>query len=218
MLNSEEPNTLLIRSLQSYLVMMADHGVNPSTFTACVVASTGSDLCSSVVAAIGTLKGPAHGGGTVIASRRMVEKVGTPENAEHFVIEMLDRKERLMGFGHREYRVYDPRARIFRRISKEVNREFYNIAAKVEEVALRELLRRHPERPNMTNVDYYAGGVLEATGIPIEFFTCIFAASRIVGWTAHVLEYMVRDGRMISPTSEWIGPDLDKGVTVTVNK
>lgn len=217
MLNGEEPNILLVRTLQSYLVLMADHGVNPSTFTACVVASTGSDLCSSIVAAIGTLKGPAHGG-AVIAARQMVEQVGNPENAERFVLEMLDSKERLMGFGHREYRVYDPRARILRHICKEVNREFYNIAAKVEEVALRELLHRYPERPNMTNVDYYAGGVLEVVGIPTAFFTCIFAASRIVGWAAHVLEYMARDGRMISPTSEWIGPDPDKGVTAKVNK
>lgn len=206
MFHGEKPSERHVRCLESYLIMMADHGYNPSTFTACVVASTNSDIFSSIVAAIGTLKGTAHGG-AVTEAHRMIEKVGSPENAEHFVLDKLERKERLMGFGHREYRTYDPRAKILRELCKEVNEQYFKCASKVEEVTLRELLHRYPERPNLTNVDFYAGGVLEAVGIPREFFTCTFAASRVVGWTVHVIEYMERNGRMISPTSEWTGPE-----------
>jgi citrate synthase len=145
----------------------------------------------------------------------MIERVGGPESAERFVIDALDRKERLMGFGHRVYRTYDPRARILRDLCKEANRHFYDVASRVEEVALRELVARHPERPNATNVDYYSAGILAAAGFPTEFFACVFAASRMAGWTAHVLEYMAKDGRIIRPASEWTGPDPNKRAAVT---
>ncbi len=137
----------------------------------------------------------------------MLEKVGGADNAEKFVVDLLNNKGRLMGFGHRIYRTYDPRAKILKQLAEQGNPEFYAVAAKVEEVALRELLARHPERPNATNVDYYSAGVLAAAGLPKEFFTCVFAASRVAGWTAHVLEYMAKDGRILRPASEWLGPE-----------
>jgi citrate synthase len=214
MLDGGEPDADRVRYLETYLVLLADHGLNASTFTARVVASTGSDLWSAVVAAVGALKGPAHGGAAT-AAMSMLERVGGPEQAERFVIDTLDRKERLMGFGHRVYRTYDPRARILRDLCREANRQFYDVAFRVEEVALRELVVRHPERPNATNVDYYSAGILAAAGFPKDFFATVFATSRMVGWTAHVLEYMAKDGRIIRPASQWTGPDPDKRERVT---
>src|SRR5918912_181814 len=196
MMSGEEPDPARARYLETYLVMLADHGLNASTFTARVAASTGTDLCSAMVAAIGALKGAAHGGAAT-AAMRMIERIGTAENAEKWLTEAMARKERFMGFGHRVYRKYDPRAKILRELAQEGNPDFYRVAAKTEEVALRLLAERHPERPNATNVDYYSSGVLQAAGFPKEYFTCVFAVSRMVGWTAHVLEYMAKDGRII---------------------
>jgi citrate synthase len=206
MLDGEEPSPDRVRLLESYLVLLADHGLNASTFTARVACSTGSDLASSIVAAICALKGPAHGGAAT-AAMNMIEQVPGPEAAEQFVLDRLDKHERLMGFGHRVYRTYDPRAKILRELAREGNPGFYAVASRVEDKALRELLARHPERPNATNVDYYSAGVLQAAGFPKEFFTSVFAVSRMVGWTAHVLEYAEKDGRIIRPASEWVGPD-----------
>jgi citrate synthase len=214
MLDGGEPDPERVRYLETYLVLLADHGLNASTFTARVVASTGSDLWSAVVAAVGALKGPAHGGAAA-AAMSMLERVGGPEQAEQFVIDALDHHQRLMGFGHRVYRTYDPRARILRDLCREANRRFYDVAFRVEEVALRELVARHPERPNATNVDYYSAGILEAAGFPKDFFATVFATSRMAGWTAHILEYMAKDGRIIRPASQWTGPDPDKRQRVT---
>ena len=213
MLDGKEPDADRVRYLQLYLVLLADHGLNASTFTARVVCSTGSDLWSAVVAAVGALKGPAHGGAAT-AAMNMIERVGGPDNAERFVIETLDRHGRLMGFGHRVYRTYDPRAKILRDLCAEANPQFYAVAVRVEEAALRELLARHPERPNATNVDYYSAGILAAAGFPTEFFACVFAASRMAGWTAHILEYVTKDGRIIRPASQWMGPDPDQRAAV----
>jgi len=214
MLHGTDPDPSRVRYLETYMVLLADHGLNASTFTARVVASTGSDLWSAVVAAVSALKGPAPGGAAT-AAMNMIERVGGPVHAVLFVIDALDRKERLMGFGHRVYRTYDPRARILRDLCREANRDFYDVAFKVEETALRELMARHPERPNATNVDYYSAGILAAAGFPKEFFATVFAAARMAGWTAHVLEYMERDGRIIRPASEWVGPDPDKRTAAT---
>src|SRR2546421_1731642 len=205
MMTGKAPDADHAAWLETYLVLLADHGLNASTFAARVIASTGTDLCSALVGAIGALKGPAHGGAAT-AAKRMVEKVGGADNAEKFVTGTLDRHEKLMGFGHRVYRTYDPRARILRDLAKVANPEYYPVALKVEEVAIRELHERHPERPNATNVDYWAAAVLAAAGFPTDFFTCVFAASRVVGWSAHVLEYMAKDGRIIRPASKWTGP------------
>jgi citrate synthase len=214
MLDGREPDANRVRYLQTYLVLLADHGLNASTFTARVVCSTGTDLWSAVVAAVGALKGPAHGGAAT-AAMNMIDRVPGPEGAEAFVLDTLNSHGRLMGFGHRVYRTYDPRARILRDLCKEANPGFYAVAFRVEEVALRELLARHPERPNATNVDYYSAGVLAAAGFPTEYFAAVFAASRIAGWTAHVLEYIAQDGRIIRPASQWMGPDPDQRAPVT---
>lgn len=204
MLEGREPNPDRVHWLESYLVLLADHGLNASTFAARVVASTGSDLTSCVVGAIAALKGPAHGGAT-LAARNMLDKIGSAENAEKWLKDAHARHERFSGFGHRVYRTYDPRAKILREMAKTAAPDLYRTAARTEEVALQILHDAHPDRPNATNVDFWASVVLTGAGIPKELFTCIFATSRVSGWTAHVLESMA-DLRLIRPASHWIGP------------
>ena len=208
MIDGKEPAPDRTRWLESYLVLLADHGLNASTFTARVVASTGSDLTSCVVGAIGALKGPAHGGAT-FAARTLLDKVGSAELAEQWLIEAHERKERFAGFGHRVYRTYDPRAKILRELARTAAPALHRTAARTEEVALRILHEAHPERPNATNVDFWASVVLTGTEIPKELFTCVFATSRVAGWTAHVLEAL-QDLRIIRPASVWTGPEAGK--------
>ena len=203
-MEGKEPSAEKAHLVDTYLVLLADHGLNASTFAARVVASTGSDLASCVVGAIAALKGPAHGGAT-FAARTMLDKIGSAENAEKWLTEAHARHERFAGFGHRVYRTYDPRAKILREMAKTAAPELYKTAAKTEEVALRILHEAHPERPNATNVDFWASVVLTGAGIPKELFTTLFATSRVAGWTAHVLESL-SDLRIIRPASRWIGP------------
>ncbi|HLQ62181.1 MAG TPA: citrate/2-methylcitrate synthase [Candidatus Acidoferrales bacterium] len=204
MMLGREATTDQLRWVDQYLLLLADHGLNASTFTARVVASTGSDLCSCLVGAVAALKGPAHGGAAT-GAMKMLEKIGSAQNAEPWLAAALDRHERLMGFGHRVYRTYDPRAKILRETARSANPGLYETARVTEEAAIRLLHERHPERPNATNVDYWSSVVLAGAGIPKEFFTCVFAISRVVGWSAHVLESM-KDLRIIRPMSEWVGP------------
>lgn len=204
MMTGEEPSPDRVRWLDTYLVLLADHGLNASTFAARVIASTGSDLTSSVVGAIAALKGPAHGG-AALAARSMLDKIGSADNAERWLTEAHSRHERFAGFGHRVYRTYDPRAKILREMAGTAAPELYKTAARTEEVALKILHDAHPDRPNATNVDFWASVVLTGVGIPKELFTTIFAVSRVAGWTAHVLESM-QDLRLIRPASRWIGP------------
>jgi citrate synthase len=208
MMEGQEPQSDKAHWLDAYLVLLADHGLNASTFAARVVASTGSDLTSCVVGAIAALKGPAHGGAT-FAARSMLDKIGSADNAEKWLSDAHARHERFSGFGHRVYRTYDPRAKILREMAKTASPDLYKTAARTEEVALKILHEAHPERPNATNVDFWASVVLTATGIPKELFTCVFATSRVVGWTAHVLESLA-DLRIIRPASRWIGPEPGK--------
>ena len=203
-MTGEEPSAARTHWLDTYLVLLADHGLNASTFAARVVASTGSDLTSAVVGAIAALKGPAHGG-AALAARTMLDKIGSADNAEKWLTEAHARHERFAGFGHRVYRTYDPRAKILREMAKTAAPELYVTAARTEEVALRILHEAHPDRPNATNVDFWASVVLTGVGIPKELFTTVFAASRVAGWTAHVLESM-EDLRLIRPASRWKGP------------
>jgi citrate synthase len=212
MLTGEEPAPDKVQALNSYLVLLADHGMNASTFTARVIASTDSDLASCLVGAIGALKGPAHGGAPSLVMDQL-DKIGKPENAERWGREALERKERFMGFGHRVYRTYDPRAKILKAMAERNNREFYALASKWEEVALRLLQERHPERPQATNVEFYSAGVLQSVGLPTDFFPPTFAISRAAGWTAHVLE-QVSDNRLIRPQSEYVGPEPKKPVAL----
>jgi citrate synthase len=194
-----------VRWVDQYLLLLADHGLNASTFTTRVVASTGSDLASALVGGIAALKGPAHGGAAT-GAMNMLEKIGSVENAEPWLKSALERHERFMGFGHRVYRTYDPRAKILRELAREANPKLFPVAERTEEVALRLLKEKHPERPNATNVDYWSSVVLAGAGIPKDFFTCVFAISRVAGWSAHVLELM-KDLRIIRPASVWKGPE-----------
>jgi len=208
MMEGKEPDAQRTHLVDSYLVMLADHGLNASTFAARVVASTGSDLTSAVVGAIGALKGPAHGGAT-LAARNMLDKIGSADNADRWLHEAHARHERFSGFGHRVYRTYDPRAKILREMASTAAPELHRTAARTEEVALQILHEAHPERPNATNVDFWASVVLTGAGIPKEMFTSLFATSRVAGWTAHVLEAL-SDLRIIRPASVWVGPEPGK--------
>ena len=208
MMEGKEPEPDKVHLVDTYLVLLADHGLNASTFAARVVASTGSDLTSCVVGAIAALKGPAHGGAT-LAARNMLDKIGSADNAEKWLTEAHARHDRFSGFGHRVYRTYDPRAKILREMAKTAAPDLYKTAAKTEEVALKILHEAHPERPNATNVDFWASVVLTGAGIPKELFTTLFATARVSGWTAHVLESL-SDLRIIRPASRWIGPQPGK--------
>ncbi|HEY4889607.1 MAG TPA: citrate synthase/methylcitrate synthase [Candidatus Dormibacteraeota bacterium] len=210
MVNGKESSPEVVRALNTYLVLLADHGMNASTFTARVIASTESDLASCLVGAIGALKGPAHGGAPS-AVMDQLEKIGTAENAERWMREARKQKVRFMGFGHRIYRTYDPRAKILKAMCARLNPKFYELASKVEETALQILHEEHPERPQATNVEFYSAGVLQAIGLPTEYFPPTFAVSRVAGWTAHVLEQSANN-RIIRPQSEYIGPEPRKPV------
>ncbi len=201
-----DASELEIKALDVALILHADHELNASTFAARVTASTLSDLYSAVTSAIGTLKGPLHGG----ANERVMElldEVGTPARAEEVVRAKLTRHERIMGFGHRVYKVEDPRATILREWSRQLgqakgNLRYYDLLRRVEQVV-------HSEKGLYPNVDLYSGSVYTLMGIPRDLFTPLFAASRVVGWTAHVLEEY-QDLRLIRPTSLYVGPvDLE---------
>ncbi len=205
-LTGERPDAGTARALDAYFVVGAEHGLNASTFAARVITSTRSDIASAVCGAIGAMKGPLHGG----APSEVVEqlhKVGTPEHAEEWVRDALDRGERLMGFGHRVYRAYDPRAAALRKVveSMEHKPDWLDLAIKVEDVALRVLAERHPERPLKTNVEYYAAAVLQGVGLTPDLFPATFALARHAGWTAHILEQSA-DNRLIRPTAVYTGP------------
>jgi citrate synthase len=210
MLKGKEAPPELVQALNTYLVLLADHGMNASTFTARVIASTDSDLASCLVGAIGALKGPAHGGAPS-AVMDQLEQMGTAANAEKWMREARKEKVRFMGFGHRVYRTYDPRAKILKALCQRLNPKFYELASKVEETALAILHEEHPERPQATNVEFYSAGVLQAIGLPKEYFPPTFAVSRVAGWSAHVLEQGSHN-RLIRPQSEYIGPEPRKPV------
>jgi citrate synthase len=203
-----EPDEKHWRPLEVYLTLLADHGMNASTFTARVIASTGSDLCSAITGAIGALKGPLHGGAPSKVLD-MLEAIGSAENVDRWLTEALDRGDRLMGFGHRVYKAEDPRAEILRGMAAEASTsEFFELSRRTEERALEMLHERKPDRRLYTNVEFYSAAVLSAVGLPGDMFTPTFAVSRVTGWTAHVLEQM-SNNRLIRPQSEFVGP-MDK--------
>jgi citrate synthase len=197
------------RGLETYLNTVCDHGFNASTFTARVIVSTRSDIVSAVTGAVGALKGPLHGGAPGPALD-MVFEIGETDRAEAVIIAKLERGERLMGFGHRIYRVRDPRADVLaaaaeRFYTTEGDRRLYELAIAVEKTALRLLANRKPNHRINTNVEYYTALLLHGLGLPAELFTPTFAVSRVLGWTAHCLEQL-REGRLIRPESKYIGP------------
>jgi citrate synthase len=197
-----DADELETRALDVALILHADHELNASTFAARVTASTLSDLYSSVTSAIGTLKGPLHGGANERVME-LLEEIGTPDKADEVVRAKLARHERIMGFGHRVYKVEDPRATILREWSKRIgeakgNLRYYDLLRQVEGVV-------HREKGLYPNVDLYSGSVYTLLGIPTDLFTPVFAASRVAGWTAHVLEEY-QDLRLIRPTARYVGP------------
>jgi len=210
MMTGKESSPEVVQALNTYLVLLADHGMNASTFTARVIASTESDLKSALVGAIGALKGPAHGGAPSAVIEQL-DLIGAAPDAEAYMRDMRKRKEKFMGFGHRVYRVYDPRAMILKAMCERMNPKFYKLASRVEEIALSILHEEHPERPQSVNVEFYSAGVLQAIGLPKEYFTPTFACARVAGWSAHVLEQAAHN-RIIRPQSEYIGPEPRKPV------
>ncbi len=191
-----------VRAVEAYLVSTADHGLNASTFTARVVTSTGADPGAAVVAALGALSGPLHGSAPALVLD-MLDEVDDPERAGPWVEAALDAGRRLMGFGHRVYRTEDPRAVLLREVATAQDGPRLTLAAEVERVALAALAERYPGRPLRTNVEFWAAVVLDGAGLVREQFTPTFAVSRMIGWTAHILEQVARN-RLIRPASRYV--------------
>ncbi|MEX1168891.1 MAG: citrate synthase [Chloroflexota bacterium] len=205
-LTGSPPDPATARALDAYFIVGSEHGFNASTFTARVITSTRSDIASAVTGAIGTMKGPLHGGAPSEVVDQLA-KVGSVDHAEAWIREALDRGERLMGFGHRVYRAYDPRAAALRTVAEgmEHKPEWLQLAIEVEDVALRILAEKHPDRPLKTNVEFYAAPVLMGVGLAPDLFPATFSLARHAGWTAHVLE-QAADNRLIRPDVNYVGP------------
>lgn len=204
LLSGQEPKEEHVRGLDAYLVLLADHGMNASTFTGRVVASTESDIVSAVVAALGALKGPLHGGAPSKV-QDMLNAIGTIENADPWLRHALTHGERLMGFGHRVYKAEDPRAEELREMARLADPEGFVLARRVEELAIQLLEAEKPGRRLYTNVEFYSAVLLASVGLTGDLFTPTFAASRVVGWTAHILEQS-KNNRLIRPEADYTGP------------
>jgi len=202
MLSGQKPSPLCVDALDMYLSLLADHDLNASTFTGRVIVSTLSDIHSAVSGALGSLKGPLHGGANEKAMEMFLQ-IGDPDKAEAWVDQAIKEKHKIMGFGHRVYKVEDPRSGPLRAMSHRLSQEkgdlrWYNISIKVAEAVQR--------RKNIyTNVDFYSASVLYLMGIPIDLFTAVFAAGRVAGWCAHIFEQLA-DNRLIRPRTDYVGP------------
>jgi citrate synthase len=198
-----EANPDHVKAIDAYWISAAEHGMNASTFTARVIASTGADVAAALSGAVGALSGPLHGGAP---SRvlKMLEEVEQMGDAERWVSEALDRGERLMGFGHRIYRAEDPRARVLRRTAGELGSPRFEAAEALERAALAELQARRPDRVLATNVEFWSAVVLDLAEVPPELFTPMFTCARVAGWSAHILEQK-REARLIRPTAKYVG-------------
>lgn len=199
-----EPDPAHVKAVDAYWTSAAEHGMNASTFTARVVASTGADVAASLSAAVGAMSGPLHGG----APSRvlgMISEVEQRDDATAYVRELLDNGERLMGFGHRVYRAEDPRARVLRRTARELGAPRYEVAVELEKAALAELRDRRPDRVLETNVEFWAAIVLDFAEVPPHMFTSMFTCARTAGWSAHILEQK-KTGRLIRPSAHYSGP------------
>ncbi len=201
-----------VKAIDAYWSSAAEHGMNASTFTARVITSTGADVAAAFSGAIGAMSGPLHGGAP---SRvlHMIEEVERRGDAEGYVKELLDNKERLMGFGHRVYRAEDPRARVLRRTARELDAPRYDVAEQLEQAALKELRERRPDRVLETNVEFWAAIVLDYAEVPPNMFTTMFTCARTGGWSAHILEQK-RTGRLIRPSAIYTGPKERKAADV----
>ncbi len=209
MATGDEPSAAHARAVEHYLVSTIDHGFNASTFTARVVASTGADLGACVVAAIGALSGPLHGGAPSRALA-LLDEIGTPDRIDGVVGPMIQHGDKIMGFGHAVYRTEDPRSVMLRDVARhlavdEASRDFVSFAEATEAGVVRLLDQLKPGRQLRTNVEFYAGVVMHLCGLPPEMFTPTFATSRVIGWCANVLE-QAADNKIIRPSARYVGP------------
>ncbi|MBC7771799.1 MAG: citrate synthase [Pyrinomonadaceae bacterium] len=205
MLNGKEPTPTMARAFDTCMILHADHGLNNSTFTARVIISTLSDLYSAMTGAIGSLRGPLHGGANEEVMV-MLGQIPTVDSAEAFVVEKLNKKDKISGFGHRVYKAYDPRATYLKTLAKQLaqdtgNIDLYNKSQKIEEVMLREKAAKgiYP------NVDFYSATTYHSIGLKLDLFTPMFALSRIAGWAGHVIEQL-SDNRLYRPGADYVGP------------
>jgi citrate synthase len=199
-----EPDPKHVEAVDAYFVSAAEHGMNASTFTSRVIASTGADVAAALSGAVGAMSGPLHGGAPsrVLGMIEEIEQLG---DARAYVKNILDKGDRLMGFGHRVYRAEDPRARVLRRTARELGAPRYEIAEALEKAALAELRERRPDRVLETNVEFWAAIVLDFAEVPAHLFTSMFASARLAGWSAHILEQK-RTGRLVRPSATYVGP------------
>lgn len=204
MLTGQEPEAAQARAVESYLISTVDHGFNASTFTARVIASTGADLAACLVGALGALSGPLHGGAPSRALDTL-DAIGTPDRIDDWLRERVLAGDRIMGFGHPVYTTEDPRSRMLKAIAREFGGDLVDFALQVEERAEAILAELKPGRDLHINVEFYAGVVMELCGLPREMFTPTFAAARMVGWSANVLE-QAEDSKIIRPLARYVGP------------
>jgi citrate synthase len=199
-----EPDPRHVKALDAYWVSAAEHGMNASTFTARVIASTGADVAAALSGAVGALSGPLHGGAPARVLY-MIEEVERAGDAEGYVKSVLDSGQRLMGFGHRVYRAEDPRARVLRRTAKELGAPRYEVALALENAALAELRARRPDRVLETNVEFWAAIVLDFAEVPPAITPSMFTCARTAGWAAHIMEQKLT-GRLVRPSARYTGP------------
>ncbi|AZM44821.1 citrate synthase/methylcitrate synthase [Streptomyces sp. WAC 06738] len=204
MLTGEEPDPARARAIEAYLISTVDHGFNASTFTARTIASTGADLAACLVGAIGALSGPLHGGAPSRALDAL-DAIGTPDRIDPWIRERVLAGERIMGFGHAVYRTEDPRSRLLRGYAESFGGPLAEFAVEVERRVVEILAELKPGRELHTNVEFYAGVVMEQCGLPRDMFTPTFAAARVVGWSANVLE-QAEDPKIIRPAARYVGP------------
>ncbi|MFI5994110.1 citrate synthase/methylcitrate synthase [Streptomyces sp. NPDC051362] len=204
MLTGSEPDARRARAVEQYLISTIDHGFNASTFTARVIASTGADVAACLVGAVGALSGPLHGGAPSRALDTL-DAIGTPDRIDGWIRERVLAGDRIMGFGHPVYRTEDPRSRMLRGIAQEFGGPLVDFAVEVEHRVEAILAELKPGRELHTNVEFYAGVVMELCGLPREMFTPTFAAARVVGWSANILE-QAEDSKIIRPAARYVGP------------
>ncbi|WP_024794691.1 citrate synthase 2 [Tomitella biformata] len=200
-----EPDPKHVRAIDAYWVSAAEHGMNASTFTARVIASTGADVAASLSGAVGAMSGPLHGGAPARVLP-MIEETERSDDPRAMVKRILDSGDRLMGFGHRVYRAEDPRARVLRATAKELDAPRYEAAAALEQAALAELRERRPDRAIETNVEFWAAVMLDFAEVPPQMMPAMFTCARTAGWCAHILEQK-RLGKLVRPAALYVGPE-----------
>ncbi|MFI1100414.1 citrate synthase [Streptomyces melanogenes] len=210
MMTGSQPTPDRVRAIERYLISTVDHGFNASTFTARVVASTGADMAASLVAAVGALSGPLHGGAPSRALDTL-DAIGSPDRIDAWVRERVLAGDRIMGFGHPVYRTEDPRSRMLRGIAEDIGGPLVTFAVEVERHVEAILAELKPGRELHTNVEFYAGVVMELCGVPREMFTPTFCAARVVGWSANILE-QAEDSKIIRPAARYAGPPAPQPV------